>query len=305
MADVAATAIGIASAVSVLQSLLQCYKDFHTAREYPDDFEFLQIEALLLHESTRRWAIAIGFINEDGSDLKQFKIAHPTQENIKLIELALKRIKKELDRANEDLNDTLDTPADAEDDAPAGDGKTGSNPKGKLSKKAKAKLIDLVHRPKDPQHPGLIKRVHWAAIGKEQLEKYLDRVTKLRDNLESTFPPDNVESLATSYTQDIKSLEMTEDDLKAIAQYATDSLSQQVLLLVENERQTGNLFKNVDVSEEGRLQFGDEFAKDWTGKDFVKPISSKSHVKGLTVKGKAGVLVGDTYGGKSFWGDRH
>ena len=303
MAEVAATAIGIAGAVSVLQSLLQCYKDFHTAREYPDDFEFLQIEALLLHESTRRWAIAIGFINEDGSDLRQFKIAHPTQKNIQLIELALKKIKRELDRANEDLDDTFDTPADAGDDHLAGDGKTGSDPKGKLSKKAKAKLMELVHRPKDPQHPGLIKRVHWAAIGKERLEKYLDQVTKLRDNLESTFPPDNIGSLATSYTQDIKSLEMTEDDLMAIAQYATDKLSQQVLLLVENERQTGHLFKNVDMSEGSRLQFGDEFAKDWTGKDFVKPISSESHVDRLTLKGKARVLVGDTHGGKGFWED--
>lgn len=106
------------------------------------------------------------FINEKGSDLKQFKIANPTQENFKLIELALKNIKKQLDRANEDFNDTLDTPADAEDDAPAGDGKTGSNPKGKLSKKAKTKLMNLVHRPKDPQQPGLIKPgiLNWRGV---------------------------------------------------------------------------------------------------------------------------------------------
>lgn len=301
MAEVTATAIGIASAVSVLQSLLQCYKDFHTAREYPDDFEFLQVQALLLHESTRRWAITIGFINEDGSDLKQFKIAHPTQKNIELIERALKKIKKELGRANEDLNDTLDIPASAEDAAPARDKKTGSTSERKLSRNAKAKLIDLVHRPKDPQHPGLIRQVHWAAIGKEQLEKYLDQVTKLRDNLENTFPPDNAKSLAIGYTQDIKSLEMTEDDRKALVQYATDLLSQQVLHLVENERQTGNMFKNVDVSDDGSLQFGNEFAKDWTGKDFLKPIGSESHVDRLNVKGKARVIVGDIFGGKGFW----
>ena len=96
---------------------------------------------------------------------------------------------------------------------------------------------------------------------------------------------------------------MTDDDCKAIAQYATDLLSQQVLHLVENERQTGNIFKNVDISDESRLQFGDEFAKDWTCKDFVKPISSKSHVDRLTVKGKARVLVGDIFGGKGFWED--
>ena len=200
MAEVAATAIGIAGTVSVLQSLLQCYKDFHTAREYPDDFEFLQIEALLLHESTRCWAIAIGFINEDGSDLKQFKIAHPTQENITSIERALKNIKKQLDRANEYLNDTLDKPEVTGDDVLAGDGKTSSDPNGKVSKGAKKRLTDLVHRPKDPQHPGLIKRVHWAAIGKEQLETYLDKATKLRDNLQSTLPPLNMKSLAIKYT---------------------------------------------------------------------------------------------------------
>jgi hypothetical protein len=112
-----------------------------------------------------------------------------------------------------------------------------------------------------------------------------------------------MKSLAIKYTQDIKSLEMTDDDRKAIARYATDLLSQQVLRLVENERQTGNTFKNVDVSDDGRLQFGDEFAKDWTGKDFIKPISSESHVDGLTVEGKARVLVGDRFRGKGFWED--
>ena len=71
-----------------------------------------------------------------------------------------------------------------------------------------------------------------------------------------------MKSLAIKYTEDIKSLEMTDDDYKAIAQYATDLLSQQVLHLVENERQTENIFKNVHISDEGRLQFGDEFAKD-------------------------------------------
>jgi hypothetical protein len=84
--------------------------------------------------------------------------------------------------------------------------------------------------------------------------------------------------------------------LQSLLQYATDLLSQQVLNLVENERQTGNMFKNVDVSDDGRLQFGNKFAKDW--QVFFKSIGSESHVN---VNGKARVIVGDIFGGKGFW----
>lgn len=50
MAETAATIVGIAGIVGVLQNLLQCYRDFLTARDFGDDFAILQVRAALLRE---------------------------------------------------------------------------------------------------------------------------------------------------------------------------------------------------------------------------------------------------------------
>ena len=55
MAETAATAIGIAGAVSVLQSLLQCYKDFLVARDFGRDYETRIVRLDLLQLSVKNW----------------------------------------------------------------------------------------------------------------------------------------------------------------------------------------------------------------------------------------------------------
>ncbi|KAI3335867.1 hypothetical protein F4824DRAFT_500354 [Ustulina deusta] len=50
MAETAATIVGIAGIVGVLQNLLQCYRDFLTARDFGDDFAILQVSPVFTNE---------------------------------------------------------------------------------------------------------------------------------------------------------------------------------------------------------------------------------------------------------------
>ena len=74
MAETAATASGIAGLMGVLQDLLQCYKDFLTARDFVDDFTVCQLRAALLENSTATWAIAVGRQYENGEPRNEFLV---------------------------------------------------------------------------------------------------------------------------------------------------------------------------------------------------------------------------------------
>jgi hypothetical protein len=93
----AATAIGITGVVGVLQSLLECYKVFLTARDFGDDYAILQLRAALLENSITTWAIAVGLIDESGVPCNKFLVARPTEHNAMLVEATLALIRKQLD----------------------------------------------------------------------------------------------------------------------------------------------------------------------------------------------------------------
>ncbi|KAJ6783957.1 hypothetical protein PWT90_05656 [Aphanocladium album] len=88
MAEAAATAIGIAGTVGVPQNLLQCYKDFLTARDFGDDF-------------------APG---------DKFLVHQPTEVRAALVQAVLDLISKQLDIANNKLNAYTTEEAATQDD---------------------------------------------------------------------------------------------------------------------------------------------------------------------------------------------
>lgn len=104
MAEAVATAAGIGGLVGVLQSLLECYKDFLTARDFADDFAVCQLRAALLENSTTTWAVAVGLQHESGRPRNEFLVKPPTNKKIVLVQAALELIRNQLQTATQEVD---------------------------------------------------------------------------------------------------------------------------------------------------------------------------------------------------------
>ncbi|RYP08518.1 hypothetical protein DL764_001849 [Monosporascus ibericus] len=305
MAETAATAIGITGIVGILQSLLQCYKDFLTARDFGDDYAILQLRAALLENSTTTWAIAVGLIDDSGAPCNKFLVARPTEENTRLVEATLGLIREKLDAANDELatytSDESTSPdiSTVEKTPCPPTGAVSPNDKPSKMKRAANKLHRMVHRQHDEQHPGTLKRTVWTLVDKARLEDALNKVTILVDRLNTDFAPVNQKQQLDKYCQDIKDLKLSEEELTEIRNTAGDRLSQRALKMLENERLTGNRFIGMNVTKEGTVNIGDHYDKDWKGESMTRQQGHNDLYENLSATDTAFISIGDHFGGKS------
>ncbi|KAI1137359.1 prion-inhibition and propagation-domain-containing protein [Hypoxylon sp. FL0543] len=300
MAEAAATAIGIAGVLSVLQSVLQCYKDFLTARDFAHDYATLQLRAALLENSITSWAVAVGLIDDSGVPCGKFLVARPTENNAKLVEMTLELIRERLDAANNELaNYTSNAPTSQDvsnaEESPA----VSQNDKPSRLKRAANKLHRMAHRQHDEQHPGVLKRTQWALVNKAHLEDTLNKVTALVDRLNTDFAPVNQKNQLDKYCQDIKDLKLSEEDLREIGATAGDRVFRTVLKMLECERVTGNRFVGMNITKDGTVNIGDHYDKDWDGTNMVRQQGRNDTFENLSVTDMAFVNIGDNFGGKS------
>ncbi|KAI1462719.1 prion-inhibition and propagation-domain-containing protein [Annulohypoxylon moriforme] len=283
MAEVAATAIGIAGVVSVLQSLLQCYKDFLTARNFEGDYAYLQLRAALLENSTATWAIAVGLIDDSGAPSNKFLVARPTE-----------------DRAGY----TSDTPtsqniSNAEESPSFSLVSPEQNDKHSRTKRIANGLHRVVHKRHSEKLLGVMKQTVWALVDKARLEANLNKVTMLVDRLNIDFTPVNQKQQLDKYYQTIKNIDMCEEDLSIIGEIPSDQISRRVLKMLENERLIGNRFIVMNVSKEGTVNIGDHYDKDWRGESTIWQQARNDTYENLSVTDMAFVNIGVNFGGKS------
>ncbi|KAI0401433.1 prion-inhibition and propagation-domain-containing protein [Xylaria palmicola] len=295
MAELAASVVGISGVVGVLQNLLQCYRDFLTARDFGDDYAYLKLRTALLENSTTTWGAAVGLIDEHGAPGNKFLVARPTEENARLVETTLRLIHERLEATNAQLATyTSNTPVTQAPPA----GAVALIDKPSSMTRAADKLHRIVHRYRDEQHPGTLNRTIWALVDKTRLDDNLNQATKLMDRLNADFAPVNQKLQLDRYCQEIKDLELDAEEVKAVRENARDQLSQRVLQMLENERLTGNRFQNMQFSGDGSVNVGDYYDKDWSGGSIAVPQRNDTY-DGVSVTDNAFLNVGNTYGGVS------
>ncbi|WYZ43759.1 hypothetical protein EsH8_VII_000195 [Colletotrichum jinshuiense] len=292
-AETVATAVGISGIVSVLQSLLQCYKDFLTARDFGDDFAVCQLQAALLENSTVTWAIAVGLQHESGEPRNEFLIHKPTKERVALVRMALKLIRTQLEVANKGLDayTTEGIPSSATD---------AESPNNKASKMTRIanKVHRTVHRQHDAEHPGTLKRTTWALVDKAWLKATLDKVTTLVDRLNTDFAPVNQKQQLDQYCRVVKELKLSDEELRELGAAVGDQMFKTVVKMLQHERATGDRFVGMKVTKEGTVNIGDYYDKDWKG-DIQRQPSQNNTFEEFSVTDTAFVNIGDNFGGKS------
>ncbi|KAF3931306.1 hypothetical protein ABW19_dt0202813 [Dactylella cylindrospora] len=300
MAETAATVVGIGGAVAVLQSLLKAYNDFLTARDFPEDFAFAQLRVALLDNATTTWAIAVGLIDESGSKRGEFLVPQPTESRINLVEETLELIQMRLGTASGYLDQYPSDEAAPQDGSGTETSHgSGVNPeRGSLKAKVANRLRRMFHQPRDPQHPGTLKRTKWTLIDKNRLDGLLDKITQLVDRLNADFVPDNWKQQLNKYYADIKELGWTEEELEVIGGITADRVSKKVLERLRTERLTSNTYEefNVDGSV---MNVGNHVSENWTGEVPEFRLGDPNRFGNVNLKNGSVANIGHTFGGES------
>ncbi|KFY12299.1 hypothetical protein V492_03967 [Pseudogymnoascus sp. VKM F-4246] len=299
MAEVAATALGIAGVAAVLQNLLQCYKDFARARDFPSDLTTLMLQASLLGNSTRSWAEAVGLIDHSGAPLNTFLIEHPTEKNAILAARTLSHIRELMNDANSILNQYHigEWPLAAN-----GVGKSPTKEEGNESRRRKIlqKLSGTTSRTRKFESSNMIRRrVAWSLLDKEGLEKKLSEITTLLDRLNTDFKPMNPEIQIMLYHSSLQGMGIETEEMEIIAGVAVDKMSQSVAEFAHEARPTGSTFERIILNRQATLHQGDFVAPDYVTSGQEKSISSNNLFKVIEGSDQALISIGNQYGGKS------
>ncbi|KAK8106821.1 uncharacterized protein PG998_008834 [Apiospora kogelbergensis] len=307
MAEAAATAIGIAGAVSVAQSLVKCYDDFLTARSFPNDYAALQVRAALLENSTKTWAVAVGLLQESGGRGSQFLVAQPTEKNIQLATRAMNSIEAQLNDTNKTISSyttveptSQNNPSSSSENlAPPDINDPKPDKKAVVMHRVGDKLHRMVQRQHDALHPGTVKRTRWAMIDKAKLEDTLDTITALVDRLNADFAPAHQNRQLDQYCQGLAGLKLSDEELQEIGELLSDKVSQTVFKMLEGQRLKGDRFCNIQVTKDGDVMIGDYYHKDFQGQHVVRVQSRNDTFEIISVTDTSSLLIGDQFGGRA------
>ncbi|OBT68963.1 hypothetical protein VE03_01401 [Pseudogymnoascus sp. 23342-1-I1] len=304
MAEVAATAIGIAGLVSVLQNLLQCYKVFAKGRDFPRDLTTLMLQAALIDNSTRSWAEAVGLIDRSETPGNSFLIKNPKENAV----LAIATL-KHMEQLMIDANKTLDEYNFSEEPlAPEEVGSSLAKEEASDNKrKVLQKLSRVASRISLQESPNMArKRMAWSLGGKESLEKKLGAVTKLLDHLNTDFKPINPDIQMRIYRSSLEGLGIEQEEMVliarvAVAQVEFDQVSRKFAASVIDRQATttSNTFDRIKLTNQAMLNRGDFVDSGYVSTGGEPRGSSKNVFKVIEGGDQTMIIIGNQYGGKS------
>ncbi|KAJ4214073.1 hypothetical protein NW759_010599 [Fusarium solani] len=148
----------------------------------------------------------------------------------------------------------------------------------------------------------LVKKTGWALYDKKRLGNLIDNIVTSIDELELVFPSVAQASMDLARAEiqkvgDQQSLHLIRDAADGLDPVLND-LAKQKLAGVEVQ----NFAARVRTTESGKFEVGNIFTKEASGQSVGFPYRNTNRVEDMEVKGDSGVHVGDTYGGKGFWG---
>ncbi|GAW24614.1 hypothetical protein ANO14919_142050 [Xylariales sp. No.14919] len=144
---------------------------------------------------------------------------------------------------------------------------------------------------KRQQASSFLRRTSWAIYHKSEFEELITNISKLIDNLEMLFPPPKP---SFERTGDEIARNSSEQSLKSLGNASCDVDS--TVRAASMGAVLGHHYSNIAVH--GKAQVGDTFGDDWQG---AHGMSHRYH--GVLVGGSGKALMGNKYGGKSFWDD--
>lgn len=287
MAEVFGVVAGALSVASLFNNCLDCFEFVQLGRHFGRDYERCQLRLDIARARLGRWGEAVK-VNDD----PRFSISSPTDKSIQLTQSILEEVallfesarktskRYELVTGQQDLVLFEDT-----DIKPIG-------------RALHDKLRNFARSRQE--RTSLVRKTAWALYDGKALEKVVDQVASLVDDLEKVFPVEAVcRKLAEIEIEKVKdeaSLTMLENAARGIDTALSDAAVQKIDAIAGR-----NSAKNINTEDSARVQVGSVFTEATLHREIRVNDQTINSVETVFARGESGVQIGNTYGGRGLW----
>lgn len=286
MAEVFGVVAGALNVAALFNNCVDCFEFVQLGRRFGRDYERCQLRLDIAMARLGRWGEAVK-VNDD----PRFSSSSPADKSIQLtqsileevallFELARKTSKRyELDMDQPDLVLFED-----KDMKPIGRALHNS-----LRNLARSRQ----------ERTSLVRKTAWALHDGKALEKVVDQIASLVDDLEKIFPVEAVcHKLAEIEIEKVKdeaSLTMLKDAARGIDTALSDAAAQKIDAIAGR-----NSAKNINTENSARVQVGNVFTEAALHPGIRINDQTINEAEMVFARGESGIQIGNIYGGRRF-----
>lgn len=281
---IVASALGVAS---LFNNCVDCFQYVRLGRRFGRDYERYQLRLDIAQTRLGRWGEAVKINSHP-----RFHSSAPADQSVQVAQSIIEQIMFLFEFARK-TSKRYELSADKQDLVVCED--KDMKPVGRALHR---RLKDLAcRRQKDTS---LVKKTAWALYDGKSLEKIIDEITGLIDDLEKVFPVEAVcHKLAETEIEEVEdepSLTMLKDAAGGIDAALSDAAAQKIDAIAGR-----NSAKDVRMEDRARVHLGHVFAEAALHREIHIRDQTINSVETVVAKGESGIQIGNTYGGKGFW----
>jgi len=287
MAEVFGIFAGALSVATLFNNCVDCFEFVQLGRSFGRDYERCQLRLDIASARLARWGESVKINNDP-----RFGTGSPTDKSIQLAQSILEEIALLFESARKTAK-RYELVADQQDLVVFQD--SDMRPIGRALHN---KLRNLARSRQE--RTSLARKTTWALYDGKALEKMVDQIVGLMDDLDKSFPVGLVRrKLAKADIEEVEdeaSLGMIKDAARGSDAALLDAAAQKMDTITGR-----NSAKNTNTEESARVQVGNVFTEVALHRKIGFSDYIVNSVETVFAKGQSGVQIGNTYGGRGFW----
>jgi hypothetical protein len=287
MAEVFGVVVGALNVAALFNNCVDCFEFVQLGRRFGRDYERCQLRLDIARARLGRWGEAVK-VNDD----PRFSINSPTNKSIQLTQSILEEVAllfesaRKMSKRYELVTDQQDLVLfEDKDMRPIGRG-------------LHDKLRNLARSRQE--RTNLVRKTAWALYDGKALEKMVDQIAGLVDDLEKIFPVeavcDKLVEIEIEEVKDEASLAMLEDAARGIDTALSDAAAQKIYAIAGRSSA-----KSISTKDDARVQVGSVFTEAALHRKIRISDQTINSAETVFARGRSGVQIGNTYGGRGFW----
>lgn len=283
----------VASALSVaalFNNCVSCFEYIQLGRHFAQDYGRCQLKVDIAQTRLSRWGKAIA-INQD----PRFATDKPGDESVQQVQDILEEI-DELFQSLQQASKRYTRRAKPEDVETL-----QVQTMQPAAQKMHGRLRSIVTQRQ--KGTSLLKKAAWALYDAKNFEKLVNEITGFVDALEKLIPADSkvrhtLVEMEIEEVDDKPSLDVLHD-----AAGDTDSVLAQAVTKRLEMFGSRNYAKTIQSEESARVRLGNEWAEGVLSRGSQAVGQTWNETESVAAKGKSAVHIGNSYGGRSIFGD--
>lgn len=287
MAEVFGVVAGALSVAALFNNCVDCFEFVQLGRSFGRDYERCQLRLDIASARLGRWGESVKINNDP-----RFGTGSPTDKSIQLAQSILEEIALLFESARKTAK-RYELVAGQQDLVVFKD-----NDMGPIGRALHNKLRNLARSRQE--RTSLARKTTWALYSGKALEKVVDQIAGLVDDLEKIFPVEVVRhelvKVEIEELEDEASLTMIKDAARTIDAALSDAAAQKIDAIAGR-----NSAKNISAEDSASVQIGNVFTEVALHREIRIKDQTINSVETVSAKGKSGVHIGNTFGGRGVW----